>query len=58
MPEDIRLVALEEMIISDSTLNEAFDLDYGYSMDRNFIGDEWIRTKSEEEDLKTQQKST
>ncbi|WP_213278937.1 DUF4262 domain-containing protein [Chryseobacterium indologenes] len=50
MPEDIRLVALEEMIISDSTLNEAFDLDYGYSMDRNFIGDEWIRTKSEEED--------
>ena len=50
MPEDIRLVALEQMVIRDSTLNEVFDLDYGYSMDRDSIGGEWTKTKLEEDD--------
>lgn len=47
MPEDIRLVALEQMVISDTTLNNAFDLDYGYSMEREYIGGEWTKTKLE-----------
>ena len=48
MPEDIRLVALEQMIIKDKTLNEVFNLDYGYSAKRKFIGDEWVKEKEED----------
>ncbi len=47
MPEDITLVALEQMVVRDKTLNEVFDLDYGYSAERGFLGDEWIKTKQE-----------
>jgi hypothetical protein len=50
MSEDIRLVALEEIVSRDKTLNEVFDLDYGYSMDRDFIGGEWTKTKLEDEE--------
>lgn len=50
MPGDIRLVALEQMIIKDRTLNEVFDLDYGYSMDRDFIGGKWTKSKNEIEE--------
>lgn len=50
MPEDIRLVALEQMVIKDKTLNEVFNLDYGHSAAREFIGDEWIKTKEEYND--------
>lgn len=50
MPDDIRIVALEEMILSDKTLNEAFDLDYGYSLEREFIGGDWTKTKIEDEE--------
>lgn len=50
MPDDIRLVALEQMVIRDKTLNEVFDLDYGYSMNRDFIGGEWTKTKVEIEE--------
>lgn len=50
IPDDIRLVALEQIIIKDKTLNEVFDLDYGYSMERNFIGGEWTKTKAEIEE--------
>lgn len=50
MPDDIRLVALEQMVIKDKTLNEVFDLDYGYSMDRDFIGGEWTKTKLDNEE--------
>ncbi len=49
MPEDIRLVCLEEMVIRDKTLNEVFNLDYGHSAERKFVGDEWIRNKEENE---------
>jgi hypothetical protein len=50
MPEDIRLVALAEIVARDKTLNEVFDLDYGHTMDRHFIGGEWIRLKLEDEE--------
>jgi len=49
MPDDIRLVALEQMILRDNTLNEVFDLDYGYSSEREFIGGEWTKIKVEAE---------
>lgn len=49
MPEDIRLVALEQMVSRDKSLNKAFDLDYGYSLDRNFIGGDWTKTKVEDD---------
>ncbi|MEX6689913.1 hypothetical protein QTN47_20565 [Danxiaibacter flavus] len=50
MQDDIRIVALEQMVTRDRTLNDAFDLDYGYSMDRDFIGGKWIRTKLDVEE--------
>jgi hypothetical protein len=50
MPGDIRLVALEQMVTRDSTLNAVFDLDYGYSMDRDYIGGKWTKTKLENEE--------
>ena len=50
MPEDIRLVALEEMVTRDQTLNEVFDLDYGHSAERAFIGREWVRSKMENDE--------
>ena len=45
MPEDIEIVALEELILRDRTLNEVFDLDYGEAADREFIGGKWTKTK-------------
>ena len=45
MPEDIRLVALEQLVLRDKTLNEVFDLDYGEAAERDFIGDAWRRSK-------------
>jgi hypothetical protein len=43
MPEDIKIVALEQMTLRDLTLNDIFNLDYGEAAERNFIGDKWIR---------------
>lgn len=42
-PEDIKLVALEEMILKDNTLNEVFDLEYGEEAEREFVGGNWTR---------------
>ena len=50
MPEDIKLVALEQMILKDKTLNEIFDLDYGQAADREFIGGKWNKTKVEDDE--------
>ena len=50
MPDDIRLITLEEMVLKDKTLNEAFNLDYGYSLERNFVGGEWTKTKVEDDE--------
>lgn len=47
MPEDAKLVALEQMTIKDSTVNEVFDLEYGEEAEREFIGAKWIRNKTE-----------
>jgi hypothetical protein len=47
MPEDIRIVALHELIDRDKTLNEIFDLDYGEDAERDFVGGKWTRNKME-----------
>ncbi len=44
MPGDIRIVALEQMILRDETLNDVFNLNYGEAAERSFIGDNWIRS--------------
>ena len=43
MPDDIKLVALEQMTLKDITLNEIFDLGYGEEAERKFLGAEWTR---------------
>lgn len=48
-PEDARIVALEELINRDKSLNKVFNLEYGESADRNFIGDIWVRTQNKVE---------
>jgi len=48
LSEDIRIVSLEEIVKKDITLNEIFDLEYGESADRNFIGGNWTRNKISE----------
>jgi Domain of unknown function (DUF4262) len=50
LPEDIRIVALEQMVLKDKTLNEVFYLNYGYALEREFIGDKWTKIKLEEDD--------
>lgn len=45
MPEDIRIVALEQMTINDPTINELFNLEYGQVAEREFVGDKWVRTE-------------
>ncbi|SHM64335.1 hypothetical protein [Chryseobacterium polytrichastri] len=49
-PEDIKIVALEELIKRDNTLNEVFDLEYGEEAERDFIGGQWTRNKVETDD--------
>lgn len=46
MPEDIKIVALEELIKRDNSLNEVFDLEYGEEAERDFLGAKWKRSKS------------
>lgn len=43
MPDDIRIVALEDLVKKDQTLNQVFALDYGYSMEREATGRKWTR---------------
>ena len=50
MPEDIKIVALEQLTIKDRTLNEVFDLEYGEEAEREYVGGKWIRSKSENND--------
>jgi hypothetical protein len=47
MPEDIKVVALKEMVLRDKTLNEIFNLDYGEAAEREKIGGEWTRNEIE-----------
>jgi hypothetical protein len=50
LPEDIKIVALEELIKWDNTLNEVFDLEYGEEAERDFIGGQWTRINVETDD--------
>lgn len=50
LPEDIRIVALEELIKRDNTLNQVFDLEYGEGAERDFVGGQWTRSKLEIDD--------
>lgn len=47
-PDDIRLVALEQMILKDPSLNDIFDLGYGQVAERDFIGDAWKKLDLDE----------
>jgi hypothetical protein len=44
MPEDIKIVALKQLILRDKTLNEIFNLDYGQAAERDSVGGKWIRS--------------
>jgi len=50
MPEDIKVVALKEMVRRDNTLNDVFNLDYGETAERGFVGDVWTRGEIDYED--------
>jgi len=50
MPEDIRVVALKEIVERDKTLNEVFDLEYGEWAERDFVGGNWTRSRIEDDD--------
>jgi len=38
------------MVVRDKTLNDVFDLDYGYALEREFIGGGWTKSKLEDEE--------
>jgi hypothetical protein len=48
--EDMKIVALEQLIKRDNTLNEVFDLEYGEEAEREFVGGQWTRYKIENEE--------
>ena len=45
--DDGRIVALEQLVLQDPTLNELFNLDYGEAADRSQAGGRWTRSKVE-----------
>ncbi len=38
LQKDARIVCLEDLVLRDQTLNDTFNLDYGESAERNFVG--------------------
>ena len=50
MPEDIKTVALEQLVLNDKTLNDVFDLNYGEAADRDSIDKPWTRSKVDKEE--------
>lgn len=48
--DNIKMVALGELIKSDLTLNQVFDLDYGEQATRKHLGGKWTRSKFEYDD--------
>lgn len=50
MPEDIKIVALKELVLRDVTLNQIFDLEYGEEAKRDFVGGQWTRVVIENSD--------
>jgi len=51
LPEDIKIVALEELVLHDNTLNEIFDLEYGEEAQREMVGGKWTRNKVKYDEL-------
>lgn len=49
-PEDIRIVALEGLVLRDKSLNEVFNLEYGEKVQQEFVGGKWTRSKVEYDD--------
>ncbi len=49
MPEDIKVVALEQLVLRDKTLNEVFNLGYGEAAERDAVDGNWTRTRIEDE---------
>lgn len=47
--ENGKVVALEQIILRDKTLNEVFDLEYWEAAEREFVGGKWKRKKFESE---------
>ena len=47
---DGRIVAMEQLVLQDPTLNELFNLEYGEAADRSHVGDRWTRSKVEKEE--------
>lgn len=43
---DMQMVSLEQMVLSDPSLNDIFDLDYGQEAERKAIGEKWNRRLS------------
>ena len=52
MPDDIKVVALEQLVLRDETLNEVFDLEYNEEAKREVIGGQWKRNKVDYDDEK------
>lgn len=50
MPEDIKIVALKELVLIDLTLNQIFDLEYGEEAKRDSLDGQWTRVKVEHND--------
>lgn len=50
MADDIKIVALEQLVLRDNTLNEVFDLEYGEEARREFIGGQWTRNETEDDE--------
>ena len=50
MPDDIKLVPLEQMTLKDKTLNEVFNLDFGEFAEREIIGGYWTRMEIGDDD--------
>ncbi|MFB9080515.1 hypothetical protein ACFFWB_24460 [Flavobacterium procerum] len=45
--ENTIIVALEQLVLKDNSLNQVFDLEYGEEAERKYIGSEWIRKNTE-----------
>ena len=50
MPDDIKIVALEQLVLRDKTLNEVFNLEYGEEAEREVLGGHWTRSKGEHDE--------
>ncbi len=47
IPEKMKLISLEELIKTDPTINELYDLEYGEAAERDEKGSEWFKYKIE-----------